>query len=69
MPAANLPGLIEEVFRALAGSGETVAAAVSQAPAVPVRRSVFPEHIVCLEDGKTFSMLKRHLRTDHGITP
>ncbi len=36
---------------------------------MPIRRSVFPDHIVCLEDGKQFAMLKRHLRTDHAMTP
>ena len=38
-------------------------------PAVPVRRSVTPDHIICLEDGKKFKSLKRHLRTDHNLTP
>ena len=38
-------------------------------PAVPIRRSVTDEHIVCLEDGKKLKMLKRHLMTDHGLTP
>ena len=38
-------------------------------PAVPIRRSVTDDHIVCLEDGKRFKMLKRHLITDHGMTP
>ena len=38
-------------------------------PAVPIRRSVTDDHIVCLEDGKKLKMLKRHLMTDHGLTP
>ncbi len=38
-------------------------------PAVPIKRSVTPNHIVCLEDGKKFKMLKRHLKTDHSMTP
>ena len=38
-------------------------------PAVSIRRSVQPDHIVCLEDGKKFKSLKRHLMTDHGLTP
>ena len=38
-------------------------------PAVNPKRSVFPDHIVCLEDGKKFKSLKRHLATDHGLTP
>jgi predicted transcriptional regulator len=40
-----------------------------QEPAVPIRRSVTPDHIFCLEDGKKFKSLKRHLRTDHNTTP
>ncbi len=38
-------------------------------PAVPIKRSVTPNYIVCLEDGKKFKMLKRHLKTDHNMTP
>jgi predicted transcriptional regulator len=38
-------------------------------PAVSIKKSVFPDHIVCLEDGKRFKMLKRHLVADHGMTP
>jgi predicted transcriptional regulator len=38
-------------------------------PAVPIKKSIFPDHIVCLEDGKSFKMIKRHLLTDHGMTP
>ncbi len=38
-------------------------------PAVPIKKSVTPNHIVCLEDGKKFKMLKRHLKTDHNMTP
>mgnify|MGYP003408577914 CR=1 FL=1 len=43
--------------------------AAEQTPAVPIRRSVTDDHIVCLEDGKKLKMLKRHLMTDHGLTP
>ena len=38
-------------------------------PAVPIRRSITPEHIICLEDGKKLKMLKRHLRTTYNMTP
>lgn len=41
----------------------------SQTPAVPVKRSVFPDFIVCLEDGKKLKMLKRHLKTSYGLSP
>ena len=47
---------------------ETAPAAV-QTPAVPVKKSVFPDFIVCLEDGKKLKMLKRHLQTSYGMTP
>ena len=52
---------------ALSGCGEP--GGVAGAPAVPIRRSLTDEHIVCLEDGKKLKMLKRHLMTDHGLTP
>lgn len=67
----ELPGLIGEVHRALAhlqnGRGE--AAAPEQKPAVPVKKSVHPDYIVCLDDGLHFKSLKRHLRTAHNISP
>lgn len=61
--------LIESVYGALAGSGQAVAEEVKPLPAVPVKRSVFPDHIVCLEDGKKLKMLKRHLMTTYKLTP
>ena len=66
---ANLPSLIEQVFHALATTGITAPVPQALVPAVPIKRSVFPDHVVCLEDGKTFQMLKRHLATDHNMTP
>lgn len=63
-----VPGLIQDVHSALAGAG-TPSETPAREPAVPIRRSVFPDHIVCLEEGKHLVMLKRHLRTDHGMTP
>jgi len=68
--SADLPGLITNVYGALAGLGEPeVQAEVRPDPAVSVRASVKPDHIVCLEDGKKMKMLKRHLMSDHGMTP
>lgn len=62
--------LIEHVHGALKGLGaEAAPAAEELKPAVSVRASVKPDHIVCLEDGQKFKMLKRHLLTDHGRTP
>jgi predicted transcriptional regulator len=69
--AANeLPVLISSVYGALAGLGESVVQVEERsAPAVSVRASIKPDHIVCLEGGRKMKMLKRHLRTDHGMTP
>src|SRR5690348_16498624 len=64
----DVPKLINEVYRALTDAGH-VDAAASVEPAVPVKRSVTAGHLICLECGKHFSMLKRHLRTDHQLTP
>ncbi|GGD50743.1 transcriptional regulator [Erythrobacter arachoides] len=65
-----LPELIQSVYGALAGLGATAAPEeVRPEPAVSVRSSVKKDHIVCLEDGKKMKMLKRHLMTDHGMTP
>jgi predicted transcriptional regulator len=61
--------LIESVYQALASSGQEAISAEKQQPAVPVKRSVFPDHIICLEDGKSLTMLKRHLRVSYGLTP
>lgn len=61
--------LIQNVFGALSGLGEEVEDDVRPEPAVSVRASVKQDHLVCLEDGKKMKMLKRHLMTDHGLTP
>ncbi|MFM8376940.1 MAG: MucR family transcriptional regulator [Phenylobacterium sp.] len=69
--AAELPALIQSVHRALAGvtgAAEPVEAAPRD-PAVPVRRSITPDFIVCLEDGRKFKSLKRHLRTKYNMSP
>ena len=62
--------LITNVFNALSGLGQTVAVVETlPEPAVSVRASVKPDHIVCLEDGKKLKMLKRHLMTHYNMTP
>jgi predicted transcriptional regulator len=67
---ADVSGLIQSVFDTLRGlASDEPAVSVELTPAVPIRRSVTDEHIVCLEDGKKLKMLKRHLMTDHGLTP
>ena len=69
--SAEIPNLITQVYSALMriSSGQTAPPAEPLKPAVAVKRSVTPEYIVCLEDGKKFKSLKRHLRTQYGITP
>lgn len=64
----QLPTLIREVYRALVSAGEPVAPPQTREPAVPVKRSVFDDHIVCLECGKSFRVLKRHLERDHQLS-
>ena len=65
----DVPALIQNVYGALAGLGAAPQTEVKPEPAVSVRASVKNDHIVCLEDGKKMKMLKRHLMTDHGMTP
>lgn len=68
--ADALPALIKSVFDALKIAGEPPAPEEEKKqPAVPIRRSVFPDYIVCLEDGKKLKMLKRHLKTTYNLTP
>ena len=68
--AAALPSLIQSVYRTLSSVDEPAPeAAAAQHPAVPVKKSVFPDFIVCLEDGKKLKMLKRHLQTSYNLTP
>jgi predicted transcriptional regulator len=63
----ELPHLISDVHQALASLGEETAEGPE--PAVPINKSVTPSHIVCLEDGRKFKVLKRHLRVSFGMTP
>lgn len=65
-----LPQLIVAVYQALAGLGtEPEPAAARPDPAVPIRKSVYPDYIVCLEDGAKMKMLKRYLQKRFGLTP
>jgi predicted transcriptional regulator len=64
-----LPSLIQEVYKTLAGVGKETTEPERPQPAVPIKKSVFPDHIVCLEDGKKLKMLKRHLKTAYNMTP
>ncbi|WP_334175268.1 MucR family transcriptional regulator [Pseudoxanthobacter sp.] len=71
VPAGDLPAIIAEVYAALQRTcGGVIEVAPEPAkPAVPVKKSVTPEYIVCLEDGKKFKSLKRHLRTHYNLSP
>lgn len=64
-----LPGLIQDVYRTLLNIGQQPVQAEKPAPAVPVKQSIRQDRVICLECGKSFSMLKRHLMTDHKETP
>ena len=64
-----LPELIQQVFSTLMAAGTEQAEPERLQPAVPIKKSVFPEYIVCLEDGKKLKMLKRHLQTSYDMTP
>ncbi len=70
--ASDLPALINTIHQSLKTLGQPAAPAepaVDQKPAVPVKKSVFPDYIICLEDGKKLKMLKRHLKSSYGLSP
>jgi predicted transcriptional regulator len=71
VPAGDLPGLISEVHLALArvGNGGAETSAEAPKPAIAIKKSITPDYIICLEDGKKFKSLKRHLRTQYNLTP
>lgn len=66
----DLPSLIEQVYRTLSNVGtEPTPQPERPQPAVPIKKSVTPDYIVCLEDGKKLKMLKRHLKTAYNMSP
>ncbi len=72
VPTSDLPALISSIFQSLAKLGQPVNQTEPPAelvPAVPVKKSVTPDYIVCLEDGKKLKMLKRHLNNAYSLTP
>ncbi|MGD9966998.1 MAG: MucR family transcriptional regulator [Hyphomonadaceae bacterium] len=71
VPAQDLPGLIRTVHNALLEVSGAAAppAETAQEPAVAIKKSITADYIICLEDGKKFKSLKRHLRTRYGMTP
>lgn len=64
-----LPQLIQSVYRTLAGLGEEPEVAAKPEPAVPWKKSVFPDYIICLEDGAKMKTLKRYIGKRFGLTP
>ncbi len=70
-PAAEIPNLINQIHAALmrVSSGRNEAPLEPAKPAVSVKKSVTPDYLVCLEDGKRFKSLRRHLRTQYNMTP
>ncbi len=71
MPAAELPNLISSVHSTLLtlGAGEAAKTSEPQQPAVSIKKSVGSDYIICLEDGRKFKSLKRHLRTKYNMSP
>lgn len=67
--AESVPDLIRDVYRTLMSVGQEVVAPDRLVPAVPIKKSVLADHIVCLEDGKKLKMLKRHLKTAYNLSP
>jgi len=71
LPVSEIPGMIKSVHATLGGlsSGIPSEALASLKPAIPVKKSITPEYIICLEDGKKLKMLKRYLRSRYDLTP
>lgn len=69
--ADRLPLLLQKVYAALQNisDNETVSSDGDQKPAVPIKKSVFDDYIICLENGQKYKSLKRHLKTAYGLTP
>ncbi|MFN3701369.1 MAG: MucR family transcriptional regulator [Alphaproteobacteria bacterium] len=69
--AVEISGVIERVYKSLSSLGieESSPMADRPQPAVPIKKSIQPDHIVCLEDGKKLKMLKRHLKTAYNMSP
>ncbi|MDU0343704.1 MucR family transcriptional regulator [Bosea rubneri] len=71
VPTSDLPALIASTHSALAGIGQPPAPVPEERPdpAVPIRKSITPDYLICLEDGLKFKSLKRHLRTKYDLSP
>ena len=69
VPTADIAQLISAVHAALASAGQVPDASEPLKPAVPIKKSITPDYLICLEDGKKLKMLKRHLRSTYGMSP
>jgi predicted transcriptional regulator len=70
VPLSDLPQLIEQVYKTLSNAGIEPPPVVERPqPAVAIKKSVTPDYLICLEDGKKLKMLKRHLKTAYNMTP
>ena len=70
LPAGDVPAALRKIYGSLTGlQGAPTGTQPSAKPAVPVKKSIGDDYLVCLEDGCKLSMLKRHLRTRHGLSP
>lgn len=70
MPASDIPALIERVYKSLSNVNTPAGALADRPqPAVSIKKSITPDYIVCLEDGKKLKMLKRHLKSAYNLTP
>lgn len=70
LAGSDLPGLIGDVHAALAGTQSAIEPTrIPPNPAVPIRQSIKPDYIVCLEDGRRLKTLKRYLRSQYGMSP
>lgn len=71
VPVSELPAMIRSVHATLGGlsGGQSGEIATSQKPAIPLKKSITPEYLICLEDGKKLKMLKRYLRSRYGLSP
>ena len=65
----DLPRLIQDVYKTLSELGGVEQTQERPKPAVAIKKSIYPDYIVCLEDGKKLKMLKRHLKTAYNLTP
>lgn len=70
-PIDQVPEIVRSVYRSLQGLGEDAGADIQPAhePAVPIKRSVRPDYLICLEDGKRLKMLRRYLKSQFDLTP